>query len=159
MVCPAECIFRKHWSMLAFSIISHDWCGVGAWNFQMHFIEWNCMNKFGSKFHCSLFLRVSMNNIPALVQIIAWRLPGAKLLSEPVMVRLPMHICITQPQWINWGAFKLLLYMWGLFCFWLRNFWRQLVDHILKTDFLKIKLLLVYFVSTSTKDVFARFFF
>ena len=29
----------------------------------------------------------SINNIPALVQIMAWRCPGDKPLSEPMMVR------------------------------------------------------------------------
>ena len=41
------------------------------------------------------------NNIPALVQIMAWRRPGDKPLSEPMMVSLTTHICITQPQWVN----------------------------------------------------------
>ena len=41
----------------------------------------------------------AINNIPAVVQIMAWHQQGAKPLSEPMMVRLPMHICITQPQW------------------------------------------------------------
>ena len=40
-------------------------------------------------------------NIPALVQIMAWRRPGDKPLSEPMMVRLPTHICVTRPQWVN----------------------------------------------------------
>ena len=40
----------------------------------------------------------SINNIPALVQIMAWRRPGDKLLSEPIMVRLLTHICVTRPQ-------------------------------------------------------------
>ena len=39
-----------------------------------------------------------INNVPALVQIMAWRRPGIKLLSEPVFVSLLTHICITQPQ-------------------------------------------------------------
>ena len=43
----------------------------------------------------------SINNIPALVQMMAWRRPGDKPLSWPMMVNLPMHICITQPQWVN----------------------------------------------------------
>ena len=34
-----------------------------------------------------------INNIPALVQIMAWRRPGDKPLSEPMMVSLPTHIC------------------------------------------------------------------
>ena len=42
-----------------------------------------------------------INNIPALVQIMAWRRPGGKPLSEPVMVRFPTHICVTQPQWVK----------------------------------------------------------
>ena len=44
---------------------------------------------------------VRINNIPALVQIMAWRRPGDKLLSEPMMVSLLTHICVTRPQWIN----------------------------------------------------------
>ena len=39
-----------------------------------------------------------INNIPALVQIMAWRRSGDKPLSEPMMVSLPTHICVTQPQ-------------------------------------------------------------
>ena len=42
-----------------------------------------------------------INNIPALVQIMAWRRPGDKPLSEPMIVRLPTHICITRPRWVK----------------------------------------------------------
>ena len=42
-----------------------------------------------------------INNIPALVQLMAWRRPGDKPLSEPMMVSLPTHICVTRPQWVN----------------------------------------------------------
>ena len=42
--------------------------------------------------------KVSVNNIPALVQILAWRRPGDKPLSAPMMVNLPTHICVTRPQ-------------------------------------------------------------
>ena len=45
--------------------------------------------------------RVPINNIPTLVQVMAWRRPGDKPLSEPMMVRLPTHICVTRPQWVN----------------------------------------------------------
>ena len=41
------------------------------------------------------------NNIPALVQIMAWRRPGDKPSSELMMVSLPMHICVNRPQWVN----------------------------------------------------------
>ena len=42
-----------------------------------------------------------INNIPALVQTMAWRRPGDKPLSEPMMLSLPTHICVTRPQWVN----------------------------------------------------------
>ena len=41
-----------------------------------------------------------INNIPALVQIMAWRRPGDKPLSEPMLVSLRTHICVTRPQWV-----------------------------------------------------------
>ena len=46
-------------------------------------------------------LKGQINNIPALVQIMAWRRPGDKPLSEPMMVRVPTHICVTRPQWVH----------------------------------------------------------
>ena len=41
-----------------------------------------------------------INNIPTLVQVMAWRRPGDKPLYEPMMVRLPTHICVTGLQWV-----------------------------------------------------------
>ena len=45
--------------------------------------------------------KVQINNIPALVQIMAWRRPGDKPLFETMMVSLLTHICVTRPQWVN----------------------------------------------------------
>ena len=45
-----------------------------------------------------------INNIPALFQIMAWRRPGDKPLSETMMVSLPTHICVTRPQWVKHNA-------------------------------------------------------
>ena len=45
-----------------------------------------------------------INTIPTLVQIMAWRRPGDKPLSEPMMVRLPTNICATRPQWVKQGT-------------------------------------------------------
>ena len=42
-----------------------------------------------------------INNIPALVQIMAWHPPDDKPLSEPMMVSLLIRICITRPQLVN----------------------------------------------------------
>ena len=41
------------------------------------------------------------NNISALDQIMAWRRPGNKPLSQPMMIILLVHICTTRPQWVN----------------------------------------------------------
>ena len=61
-------------------------------HFQMDFLEWICMNVDYN------FIEVgsygSIGDIPALVQMMAWRRPGAKPLSEPVMVSLPTNKCI-----------------------------------------------------------------
>ena len=42
-----------------------------------------------------------IKNIPSLVQIMTWRRPGDKPLSEPTAVSLLTHICITHPQWVK----------------------------------------------------------
>ena len=44
----------------------------------------------------------SINNNPALFQIMAWRRPGDKPLSETMMVSSLTHICVTRPQWVNY---------------------------------------------------------
>ena len=49
-----------------------------------------------------------INNIPALVQIMAWYRPGNKPLSEPMMSRLPTHICVTWPQWVKYFKSNLI---------------------------------------------------
>ena len=66
--------------------------------------SWMKMLEFRLRFHWSLFLRVQINNNPALVQIMAWRRPGDKPLSEPMMVSLLTHICVTRPQWVKWRS-------------------------------------------------------
>ena len=42
-----------------------------------------------------------INNILALVQIMAWRRSGDKPLSEPMIVSLPMYIWVTRPLWVK----------------------------------------------------------
>ena len=51
--------------------------------------------------------KVRVNSIQALVQVMAWRRPGDKPLSEPIMANLLTHICVTQPQWVNSPAIPL----------------------------------------------------
>ena len=40
-----------------------------------------------------------INNVPALVQIMAWHCPGDK--PESMMVSLLTHISVTLPHWVN----------------------------------------------------------
>ena len=45
--------------------------------------------------------KVRINNIPSLVQIMAWRRPGDKPLSRPMVVSLLTQICVTRPEWVK----------------------------------------------------------
>ena len=53
------------------------------------------------KISLNFVLKCSNNKIPALVLIMAWRRPGDKPLSEPMMVKIPTHVCVTRPQWVD----------------------------------------------------------
>ena len=50
-----------------------------------------------------------INNIPALGQIMAWRRPGDKPLSEPMLARLLTHTCVTRPQWVKLKLVEVML--------------------------------------------------
>ena len=49
-----------------------------------------------------------INNNPALVQIMAWHWSGDKPLSEPMMVSLLTHICVTRPQWVKGLSYTII---------------------------------------------------
>ena len=53
----------------------------------------NEIYEFHLRFQLNFVPEVPVNNIPALVQIMAWRRSGDKPLSEPIMGSLLMHIC------------------------------------------------------------------
>ena len=56
--------------------------------------------KFRWRFHWTMLMG-PINNIPALVQILVWQRPGDKPFSEPLMVALLTHICVTRLQWVK----------------------------------------------------------
>ena len=56
------------------------------------------------KFSLQFVPKGQINNIPVLVQTMAWRRPGNKPLSEAVMVSLLTHICVPRSQWVNWNV-------------------------------------------------------
>ena len=59
-------------------------------------------------FPCYAIIMVTgaINNIPTSVQIMAWCRPGNKPLFEPIMFRLPMHMCIIQSQRVKFSIQK-----------------------------------------------------
>ena len=67
-----------------------------------------------------------INNIPALVQIMAWRRPGDKPLSEPLMVSLLTHMCFTRPQWVKTAIQIRLLPGKHLNYIWIKS-WTQII--------------------------------
>ena len=90
------------------------------------------MHGFWIKFDWSLFLGVQL----ALVQIMAWCRSGDKPLSEPMLVTLLTHICVTRPQWVydngatnnvssNICWFKTYLLLW------ITNTWYQAKHNIM----------------------------
>ena len=98
---PSEGVFWgfKDWhsSCLCYCCISHWRRDKMAANYQTTFSN----AFFWMKIYNSLKFvpKGPINNVPALVQIMAWRRSGDKPLSEPMVVSLLAHICVTRPQW------------------------------------------------------------
>ena len=57
-----------------------------------------------------------IDNVSALVQMMAWRRPSDTPLSEPMMVRLLTHIWVTRRQWVNIVANGLFYVYLHFFC-------------------------------------------
>ena len=75
------------------------WTPFRRRHFQVHF--WNENVWIPINISLKFVLKGPINNITAFVQVMACRWPGDKPLSEPMVVRLPKHICATRPQWVN----------------------------------------------------------
>ena len=89
---------------------------------EMNILQTKFSNIFSSVKMFKISIKISLkfvpkgpiNNVPALIQIMAWCCPGNKPLSGPLMVSLLMHICITRPQWINHHKNIPVLEIWHL---------------------------------------------
>ena len=69
-----------------------------------------CLNenvRIAIKFSLKFVPKGPINNISTLVQIMAWRRSGNTPLSEPMMVSLLTHLCVTRPQWVKSDQNKL----------------------------------------------------
>ena len=73
------------------------------------------------KFSLNIVPDGPINYSPALGQIMAWRRLGDKPLSEPMMILLLTHICVTRPQWVKpkrrwkgiWCHFSTIFFAWA----------------------------------------------
>ena len=96
--------FLRHSSInLPYISLTHwgqeKWPPFSRRHFQMHFLE--CKLLILIKISLKFAPKGPINNIPALVQIMAWRRPGDKPLSEERTESLLTHICVTRPQWVD----------------------------------------------------------
>ena len=87
----AECFY---WQVFAIDISA---CVVCPWS--CIFLNENVW--FSLEISFNFVRNVRINKISALVQILAWHIPGNMPLSEPMVVNLLTHICVTRPQWLN----------------------------------------------------------
>ena len=72
--------------------------------------------------------KVTINNIPTLVQIMAWRRPGDKPLSEPMMVGLPTHIGLNE---LTYWARRKMSYMLLMAFLYLFVMWKRLYSYLI----------------------------
>ena len=86
------CLFNIFW-------LTQNGRHLGDDIFKYNFLNENVW--ISIKVSLKFLFKCPINNFPASVQIMAWRQSGDKPLSEPMMVNLPMHTCITLPHWVN----------------------------------------------------------
>ena len=79
-----------HWGREKIAAISQTWDDA----LKRIFLNKNV--RISSKMSLKFVPKGPIDNIPALVHIIACRRPGDKALSEPMMVRLPTHMVMHQ---------------------------------------------------------------
>ena len=114
MIITFSRFIRNHISSPSFRVfVVLIWCSLHInilrprWN-EQHFVD-DIFKRISFNGNAWISIKISLkfvpkgpiNNILALVQIMAWRLSGDKPLSEPMMVSLPTHICVTRPQWVK----------------------------------------------------------
>ena len=75
------------------------WTPFRRRHFHVHFLQWNCCILI--KLSLKYVRKGPIDNNRALVRTTAWRRSGDKPLSEPMMISLPTHMCVTRPQWVN----------------------------------------------------------
>ena len=92
-------------SSAAMVIISpwKKWLPFHRRHFQVHFHEWK-KYVFWFKFHWSLFPKGSIDNLAALVQVMAWHQTATSHYLKQGWPSSPMHIRGTGERWINYAG-------------------------------------------------------
>ena len=80
------------------TLCNNIWCSV-SFARDIVIMQWIIIYRI--KMSLKFVPKGAVNNIPALVQMLAWRYPGDKPLSEPMMVSLLTHICVAWLQWVK----------------------------------------------------------
>ena len=93
--------------------------------FSSAFLEWKRMNSI--KISLKIVATGPINNILELVQIMAWCRPGDRPLSEPMLVCLLTHICVTRPQWVKMIPYDTLYQVSSLIVFHEKGFQPHLI--------------------------------
>ena len=96
--CSCKCVSVKEMQL------THRGRGKSATIWQTTFsnaFSWMKMYEFRLRFPWIFFPKIQINNIPALIQIMAWRWPRDKPLFEQMMISLLTHVCVTRPQCVH----------------------------------------------------------
>ena len=101
-------------------------------------VYWNENVLISIKIFTEVYSHGPISITPALVQIMAWRRPGEKPLSEPMLVSLLTHICVTRPPWVKF-IYKYLMY------------------HSIQDIYLYITNWMINFIYVISKEYFAFF--
>ena len=88
-LCAKFCTCLLGWKIYWHIETETKWTPFRRRHFEVHFFVWKCLNSDWN-FIEVLFLRVQLTIFQHWFR-----------LSEPMMIRLPTHICVTRPQWVN----------------------------------------------------------
>ena len=88
-LCMSQCWFS--YSLLWTHLGQDKMAAIFQTTFSSAFY-WMKLTTFTSRFHWFFFSKDPINNISPLVQLMAWRRPGDKSLSEPMVFNLLIHI-------------------------------------------------------------------
>ena len=95
---------KWRWTSQAARALLTYWCRDKMAPFRRRYFQIIFLNenvRISIKISLKFVPKVHINNNRPLVQIMAWRRPGDKPLSEPMMESLLTQICVTRPQWLK----------------------------------------------------------